>query len=136
MSYSVSASLQAAVYQALAADPGLSAMVGTAVFDQAPEGTVPGTFVSLGPETVRDAPDSTAAGSYPDFVVSVVSDATGFATAKAAAGAVCDVLIDAPLALTRGLLIGLQFRGARATRTRNDTRRRIDLRFRARVQDS
>jgi len=46
-----------------------------------------------------------------------------------------DALIDAPLTLSRGHLVSLGFDRATAARTNNDTGRRIDLRFRARVED-
>lgn len=136
MSYGVSAALQQAVYQALLADPALGALVGTAIYDAVPPGIVSGTYVSLGPEDVRDASDGTGDGALHEIVVSVVTDAAGFGAAKDAAAAVSDALTGATLTLSRGTLIYLNFYRARARRVQNADMRRIDLRFRARVQDS
>ena len=56
--------------------------------------------------------------------------------AKDAAGAVSDALIDADLTLARGRLIYLAFDRALAKLEGTGTQRRIDLRFRARVEDN
>lgn len=135
MSYGMSAALQAAVYAHLQADAGLGALVGDAIYDAAPAGEVPGLYVSLGPEDVRDRSDQSAGGALHDFTVSVVTDAAGFSAAKNAAAAVSDALVDAPLALARGRLVGLRFLKARARRVSSGAQRQIDLRFRARVED-
>ena len=135
MSYGMAAALQAAVYQALVADPALVGMVGTAIYDVVPSGQVPGTYVSLGPEDVRDRSDVTGGAAEHRFTVSVVTDAAGFQTAKAAATAVSDALVDAPLILDRGRRVGLRFEKARARRVQSGDVRRIDLTFRARVED-
>ncbi|CUH80187.1 DUF3168 domain-containing protein [Tropicibacter naphthalenivorans] len=135
MTYAVSAPLQAAVYQTLAADVALSVLVGTNIFDAPPAGPLPATYVSLGPETVTEAGDSTSNGAVHDFVVSVVTEVAGFQTAKEAAGAVSDALHGATLTLSRGCVAGLWFRKAKAAR-QNDGVRRIDLTFRASVEDT
>lgn len=135
MSYGMSAALQAGVYQRLAADTSLAALVGPAIYDVVPPGDVPGTYVSLGPEDARERSDQTNHGAEHRFVVSVVTDAAGFQTAKEAAAAVSDALVDAPLTLARGRLIGLDFLRARARRVQEGNVRRIDLTFRARVED-
>ena len=62
MSYGVSAALQAAIYQRLMGDTALTALVGTAIYDNAPSGAIVGTYVSLGPEDVRDRSDKTGSG--------------------------------------------------------------------------
>lgn len=134
MSYGVAAALQAAIFQRLVSDPALTALVGAAIHDALPPGTPAGLHVAIGPEEVRDRSDGTGRGAEHDFTVSVVGEAGGFQKAKAAAVAVSDALVDAPLVLGRGRLIGLWFLGARAARQR-DGGRRIDLRFRARVED-
>lgn len=134
MSYGIGAALQAAVYQRLSADPALGALVGGAIFDAVPPGTVAGTYVSLGPEDVRDASDATGAGAEHDFVVSVVTDEAGFQAAKTVAAAVSDALAGAALVLARGRLVGLWFLRARARRVETGALRRIDLTFRARVE--
>lgn len=135
MSYASGAALQAAVFQRLAADAALAALVGTAVYDAVPPGTVTGTYVSLGPEDVRDASDATGGGAAHDFTISVVTDASGFLQAKAVAVAVSDALTGAPLVLARGHLVGLWFLKARARRVQTGEMRRIDLSFRARIED-
>lgn len=135
MSYGVSQALQAAVYQTLSSDSAVAALVGAAIYDQIPAGAVPPLYVSLGPETVLDRSDRDTSGAEHRFVVSVVSDAAGFATAKAAAVAVSDALQNANMSLSRGQLIFLNFDRAVAKRDTSANLRRIDLRFRARVED-
>ncbi|SEQ64371.1 DUF3168 domain-containing protein [Thalassovita taeanensis] len=136
MSYGVSAALQAAVYQHLLADAAVTGLVGTAVYDALPAGTLPSTYVSLGPEVVRDRSDKTGAGAEHEVTVSVVTDAAGYQGAKAVAGAVSDALVDADLVLSRGSLVGLWFVKAVARSDGTSGRRRIDLKFRARVDDN
>lgn len=136
MSYATSPGLQAAVYQALSGDAVLTGLVGANIFDMAPAGTLPSLYVSLGAEEARDRSDATGQGVRLDFTVSVVGDATGFQPVKDVAAAVCDALIDAPLSLTRGRLIGLGFLRARARRGTDPTTREIDLRFRALIEDN
>lgn len=135
MSYGVSAALQAAVYQQLAADVALAGLVGTDIYDALPSGTVPSLYVALGPEVAKDRSDKSGGGALHDFTVSVVTDTTGFASAKAAAAAVSDALIGAPLTLARGHLVYLNFLRAKAVRIGTADERRIDLTFRARVED-
>lgn len=136
MSYGVSGALQSAVYHRLMADPALTALVGAHVFDALPSGALPSLYVTLGPEVVRDRSDKTGAGAEHEFTVSVVTDTSGFASAKAAATAVSDALIDAPLVLSRGLLISLNFYRAQAQRVGSSALRQINLTFRARVEDN
>jgi hypothetical protein len=136
MSYAVASALQGAVYQALSSDEALGGLVGDAIYDAVPSGKLPDLHVNLGPETVKDASDKSGHGADHRFTVSVVSAAPGFANAKAVAAAICDVLVDADLPLDRGRLVSLSFDRATARRVDNDTGRRIDLRFRARVEDN
>jgi len=135
MSYAVSSALQTAVFTALTGDAALAAVVGTAIFDAPPEGTVPTTYIMLGPEDVRDLSDRSGQGARHDFTVSVVTDADGFQGAKAVAGAVSDALTAGLPALARGRVITLNFLKARARREAAGQVRRIDLTFRARVHD-
>ncbi len=107
MSYGPSAALQAAVYQHLLADAGVAALVGSAVYDALPAGTLPQTYVTLGPEEVRDRSDTTAKGALIRFTVTVTTSAAGFGAAKSVAAAITDALQDAGLVLTRGTLAGL-----------------------------
>lgn len=136
MSYGVAGALQAAVYQRLVTDTALTGLVGAAVFDALPTGALPSLYVALGPEVVRDRSDKTGAGAEHEFTVSVVTDTAGFASAKAAAAAVSDALVDAPLTLTRGVLVSLNFYRAQAARVGSSAIRQINLTFRARVEDN
>ncbi len=135
MSYAVSPSLQTAVYGAVAADATVQSLIGSDVFDEPPSGSLPLTYVVIGEEDVRGRSDSSADGAEHDLVVSVFSDAAGFAAAKDVAVAVSDVLVDADLTLARGRLVLMRFLRARARRGSAPDGRRIDLRFRARVED-
>ncbi|MCB2095705.1 MAG: DUF3168 domain-containing protein [Rhodobacteraceae bacterium] len=135
MSYGAAAALQSALYQRLVGDSVLDGLVSGAIYDSVPPGTVPGTYVSLGPEDVRDASDQVGRGAYHEFVVSVVTNDAGFQVAKSVAAAVSDALCDATLSLARGRLVGLWFLRARARRVEKADTRRIDLTFRARVED-
>lgn len=135
MSYGAASALQEAVFARLVADATLAGLVGGAIYDAPPTGELPVTYVSLGAEDVRDRSDMTGRGARHDFTISVISDAAGFAQAKAAASAVSDALVDAPLTLARGYLVSLNFLRATARRVDTGRTRRIDLRFRARVED-
>ena len=136
MSYAMAGALQAAVYDLLSNDAALAALVGGAIYDGLPAGTVPETYVSLGQETVRDRSDKGGAGALHRFTVSVVSTAQGFSTAKQAAAAISDALADAAPPLSRGRVVGIWFERASAERTGSAGEiRRIDLKFRARVED-
>lgn len=136
MTYAVSAALQEAVYTALLEDAEVAAALGGAVYDAIPTGTLPSIYVVLGTEDVRQANDKTGYGAVHRLVLSVITDAPGFRTAKQAAGAVCDVLHEADLTLSRGRLVSLIFQRARAGKIDKGTGRKIDLTFRARVEDN
>lgn len=136
MSYGVSAALQTAVYQALVADMALGDLVGSNIYDAIPSGTVPSLYVALGPELAKDRSDKTGRGAEHEFTISVITDSAGFATAKEAAAAVSDVLVDADFTLSRGTLIALNFYRAKAVRVGAADERRIDLTFKALVQDT
>lgn len=135
MSYGVSSALQAAVFQRLSNDPGVSLHVGTAIYDALPSGTLPALYIVLGTEEVRDASDKSGGGALHEFTVSVVTETAGFSSAKVAAAAVSDALVDAPLVLTRGTLVALNFYKAKAARVGTGDMRQINLIFRARVAD-
>jgi len=135
MSYAVSGALQSAIYAQLQADAALTGLVGDAVYDKVPAGALPALYVGLGPETVREAGDVSGDGAWHEVLISVVTENAGFLSAKEAAGAVSDALHCADLTLSRGRLVGLWFHKARAQREKGG-RRRIDLTFRARVEDS
>jgi len=138
MSYGVAAALQAAIYQRLTQDGALAALVGDAIYDALPAGdSLPETYVTLGPEDVRARDDVTGEGAWHRVSVSVVTSATGVHGAKLVAGAVSDALAAADgLTLARGRLVSLRFIRARAAREGSGALRRIDLSFRARVEDT
>ena len=135
MSYGMGSALQAAVFAAISGDATVQSLVGANVFDALPPGVLPLTYVVLGEEDVRARSDISAKGARHEFTISVVSDAAGFAGAKSVAVAISDVLIDANLVLSRGILGSLDFKQARARRGKAPDGRRIDLRFSARVDD-
>ncbi len=134
MSYGVASALQAAVYARLQGDAALTGLVGTDIYDALPTGSLPPIYVALGPETAKDAGDVGGAGAWHRFLVSVVTAKSGFQAAKEAAAAISDALHGADLPLNRGILVGLWFEKAKAGRESRG-RRRIDLTFRARVED-
>lgn len=136
MSYGVSAALQGAIYQALQGDATLDALVGDAIYDAVPSGAIAATYVVLGAETVLDRSDKSGAGAEHRLVISVQSDEAGFARAKEIAGRISDLLHDADLSLVRGRLVSLNFQRAVARRIGTGNQRRIDMRFRARVEDN
>lgn len=136
MSYAATAALQAAVYQHLTADAGLAALVGTAIYDALPAGTLPPTYVTIGPENVRNRSDGTGQGARHDLTISVVTDGAGFHAAKQVAVAISDALVGTDLSLSRGELVSLQFYKAQARREGTGAMRRIDLTLRARVDDT
>ncbi len=135
MSYGAAEALQQAVYATLSADAGVVAEVGSAIYDAVPSGAVPDLYVSLGRETVLDRSDKGGQGAEHRFEVSVIADQAGYARAKAAV-AVCDALVGADLMLARGTLVYLNFDRASARKDTSANLRRIDLRFRARIEDT
>lgn len=136
MSYALSAALQKGVYDLLAGDAEVAALSGGAIYDALPTGAVPDLFVSLGAERAETQTDSTGAVSRHRFTVSVIAtDPGGFLRAKALAGAVGEALAGALPVLERGRVIALDFERADARRVSAGARRRIDLRFVARVED-
>lgn len=136
MSYGSAAALQSAIYQQLVGDPGLVSIVGGAIYDALPGGTLPALYVSLGTEDVKARDEFTGGGAVHLLKLSVVSAASGFATAKEAASAICDALDDPALSLTRGRLVSLRFVRAKAAMVGKGQTRRIDLTFRARVDET
>ncbi len=134
MSYGMTSALQTAVYGVLTTDTGLQAIVGSAIYDAIPEGTPPDIYVTLGPEKVRDASDGSSGGALHEFSVSVVTSGAGFFLAKEAASAISDALLGAPLSLARGRVNRLYFYRAQAGRSSGT--RRIDIWFRARLDEA
>ncbi|MBL4813795.1 MAG: DUF3168 domain-containing protein [Rhodobacteraceae bacterium] len=139
MSYGMASGFQAAVFGRLTGDTALTALVGTAVYDALPAGALPVLYVVLGKEIVRNRSDVTCPGAEHEFTVSVITETAGFAKAKQTAGAISDALcpiVPGPeLVLTRGRVVYLNFHRASAARIGTGSRRRIDLIFRARLEE-
>lgn len=135
MSYALAGPLQTAVYQKISTDSGVTALAGSAIYDVPPDGSLPDLYVLVGQETVRDASDKTGFGAWHDMTISVVSSRSGFLAAKETAGAITDALHGVELSLSRGALVGMWFRRGSAARA-GDGQRRVNLIFRARVEDS
>lgn len=133
MSYAASAALQKAVFQTLAADAALAALVGDAIYDAVPGGQVPGLYLSLGTEEVLVRGDVSASIARHRVTVSVIADSAGFGPAKTAAGLVSAVLNGATPVLDTGVLISMRLDRTRALRVGRNKKRRIDLRFEALV---
>lgn len=131
MSYLAAAALQAAIFARLT---GHADLVGVPVLDAVPPGGGAGTFVLIGPEEARDASDKTGAGAEHRLEISVLSDASGFLAAKAAAVAVCAAMEGLALPEPVGRLVAVEFVRAVARRLEDGAVRRIDLRFRVRVE--
>lgn len=135
MSYVMSQALQQAIYAALTGDATLQTLVGAAIFDAPPAGSIPSLYISLGPEVVRDRSATGAKGARHDFTISVVTDAGGFDQAKQVAAAISDRLVQPLDPLARGRVVALNFLKARARRDEAGQQRRIDMVFRALLDD-
>lgn len=135
MTYALAPALQTALFQHLVADPALVVLNG-AIYDAIPPATPPATYALLGMEEVIDRSDVSTHGAEHRLTISVVTNATGFLAAKDIAAAICDRLATPLPPLSRGHLVALWFERAEARKTEGARIRRIDLRFRARVDDS
>ena len=120
MTYALAWPLQQAVHARLAADAGVAARVADRIWDAAPgwgaDAGASGPGLILGDETAEDWSSGSGRGAAHVFRVAVVAPREGYAEAKRAAGAVCDALIDADLALSRGAVVCLGFVGAETGR--------------------
>ncbi|WP_281825636.1 DUF3168 domain-containing protein [Jannaschia rubra] len=134
MTYAMGESLQAAVFERMANDAGIGELARGAVFDAAPMAP-PDLFVALGPERTTGRSDVTGRGAIHQFRISVVTRREGFMDAKALAARVSNALDGADLTLTRGRLVSMRFVRAEARRDKGAGARRIDLWFRARLDD-
>lgn len=134
MSYQSAVAVQAAVFALLAADGDLATLMSGGIFDAPPPATPPGTYAVLGEEEVIDRSDISGPGSEHRILVQVLSDAAGFATAKAAAARISVLLDGATPVLGVGRVVAIWFHAAQARRAEGGALRRIDLRFRVRVE--
>lgn len=135
MTFALSASLQKAVFTQLSGEAEIIEIVGPNIYDAVPAGAEPEVFVLIGEEVVRDRSTKTSDGAHHDFTVSVFADQHGFSTSKTLAAIICDSLLSADMELDRGRVTGIWFRRAQTRRGRSPDRRRIDLQFRAHVED-
>jgi hypothetical protein len=129
----LSDALQSAIYQRLAGDTELGAIVGTEIYDSVPKGPMPKLFVLIGEEQVIDASDVTAHGAMHDLSISVLSTADGFLRLKQTASAIIEALSEPDLTMSRGRVVGLWFKGSQAKRS-TAGQRRIDLKFKVRLE--
>lgn len=134
MTYAMGGSLQMAVYTRLRRDAAIDAAVGAAVYDAVPD-AAPDLFVALGPEKVTGVSDSGGEGAVHQIRVSVVTRRGGYIAAKTVAALVCDSLVGSEITLSRGRLVSMRFLRAEARRDEGEGTRRIDLLFRARLDD-
>jgi hypothetical protein len=135
MTYALGASLQTALFAHLSADPALQTALSGAIYDAIPPRTHPATYALIGVEDALDRSDQSARGAEHRLTISVVTNDAGFLAAKTIAAAICDRLDQALPPLSRGRLVGLWFDRADARKLDGARTRRIDLRFRARVED-
>ncbi len=139
MSLALSGELQGAIYTALVNDTALVALVGAEIYD-APlpsGGALPeGEHVTLGEEAVKPFNTMTSRGSVHDVDIFVHSTASGFSAAKEVIKAIGDALDDATLPLAGGYMVRLQFLKARARRGVAPELRRVELRFRAVLEEN
>lgn len=134
MTYAMSAGLQRAIFERLVGDAEVDALVQGAVFDAVPS-VSPDLFVAIGPERVNARSDASGEGAVHQLQVSVVTKRNGYSAAKTVAAAVSDALDDADLPLERGRVVSFRFLRAQARRDEGEGSRRIDLWFRARLDD-
>jgi len=132
MTYALAAPLQDAVYDRLKGHP---ALAGVPVFDATPEGALSGIYVVLGSEDVRDRSDKTGRAAQHRFVLTVAGADGGFRALKETAAAV-EAALGAGLTLARGHVAFLRFERAVARRDRDGTRRRVEMTFRALLDDN
>ena len=126
--------LQSAIYDALTNDATITSLVGTDIYDARPSGTLPDTFVLIGEESVFDRSDKTHSAAIYAVRISVVTTASGFGGAKSIAAAICNVVEESNLTLSSANLRRVEFRRAFARRNRSGTERKIELLFRAFIE--
>ncbi len=135
MSYTLAPDLQVALFEHLSADTALQAQLSGALYDAIPPATPPATYALIGAEEAFDRSDKTGHGAEHRLLISVVTNASGFLAAKQISARICELLDGPALTLARGRLVAIWFDRAEARKVEGDQTRRIDLRFRARVED-
>lgn len=130
------AALHRAIYAILANDTDISAIIGGHIYDALPAGPLPEVFISLGAEVMTDRSDKTGGGSEHEFVISVITTQPGFLRAKDVAAAIGRALLEDAPAFGDLPVVYLNFTRADARRDTDTQTRRIDLRFRARIDQA
>lgn len=133
MTYALAPALQAALFQILTGDAELGTLV-DGIHDAPPPGTPAGTHAILGEDEALDRGDATGPGAEHRLTVSVITGAAGFLGAKQAAARITALLTWAAPVLPGGRVVAVWFQDARARRLSGGTLRRIDLRFRVRIE--
>lgn len=133
MSTQFSGPVQVAVFDRLASDPAVLAIVGSHVYDAVPAGALPNIYVLIGEEVVKDHSDSSGLAAHHDIAISVISSVESFLMMKDAAAAITTALQAAPLSLSEGSVSAFWTRGV-ASRRDAAGQRKIDLKFRLRVE--
>ena len=140
MTYALSWPLQRAIFDALAADPNVTALVGDRIYDAPPpfeaDAAPDAPWLTLGDERVDDWSTKDSTGAVHVLSVAVHAPRRGFGAAKEIAGAVSDALTAAALAPDRGRVVHVGFVSGRTRRSDNDLMRRVELRFRILVEDA
>jgi hypothetical protein len=137
MTYAAGAGLQEEVYALLDGDAALAALLGPrgGVYDGLPRAR-PDLYVALGPEDMGARGDSGGSVARHDMVLTVATRSRGFADAKRAAARVAELLDGAALTPAGGRLMAMRLRRARARVDEGEGVRRIDMWFRARIDEA
>ncbi|MBI1261400.1 MAG: DUF3168 domain-containing protein [Rhizobiales bacterium] len=130
MSLDADLALQQAIFARLGADAGVSALVGTRLYDNAP-GETGFPYVTLGESDMRDWNTGDSHGSEHRLTFYVWSRAGGRSEAKAILGAIRACLEEAALSLTDHDLVNLTFTGSDTRRAPDGATWRGAIRFRA-----
>ncbi len=137
MTYALSLSLQEALYEALTESPEVAALVGGRVWDAPPHADAPeaqaGPYVTFGDEAVDAWGAVGLVGAVHELDLSVHTRGGGFSEGKRIGAAVSDAVIGRLPPLAEGRVATSEFLSARTRRLR-DGWRRIDLRFRFRIE--
>ena len=122
--------LQKAIYEKLASDAGVTALVGARIYDN-PPGDAGFPYLTLGESQVDDWSDDVQAGAEHRLSFYVFSRVGGRAEAKAVMGAVNAALHDASLTLEGYRLINMRFLNAETRQESDGATWRGTIRFRA-----
>lgn len=134
MSYAAASALQTALFSMLSGDATLATLAPGGVYDAPVPGTPAGSYVVLGIEDALDRSDMSGGGAEHRVSLQVISAAPGFQTVKDAAARV-DALLQGPLPpLGVGRVVAVWFLDARARRLEGGDLRRIELRYRIRIE--